>query len=93
MPHWLPNVALIDAGTDDATQDGSEESIIGTGARMKRMINGIFSTVPSAFVVLSTLLPNTAHGEERIGRMMSTISTGSTAVARYALVVLAQSVR
>lgn len=64
MLHWLPNVVLINAGTNDATQNGSDESVSGTGARMKRMINGIFSTVPNAVVVLSTLLPNPAFGDK-----------------------------
>lgn len=62
--HWLPNVVLINAGTNDATQNGATESVSGTGARMKRMMNGIFSTVPNAVIVLSTLLPNPAHGEK-----------------------------
>lgn len=46
--YWLPNVILINAGANDATQDGAHESVDGTGARMKQMINGIFSTVPNA---------------------------------------------
>lgn len=62
--HWLPNVILINAGTNDATQDGAHESVDGTGARMKQMINGIFPTVPNSVVVLSTLLPNPAHNDK-----------------------------
>lgn len=54
----MPNVVLINAGTNDATQDGATESVSGTGARMREMIDGIFSHVPTAVVVLSTLLPN-----------------------------------
>ncbi|RYP05273.1 hypothetical protein DL764_003934 [Monosporascus ibericus] len=55
---WLPNVILINAGTNDATQNGAVESVSGTGARMRQMIDGLFSHVPTAVVVLSTLLPN-----------------------------------
>ncbi|KFX87900.1 hypothetical protein V490_07963 [Pseudogymnoascus sp. VKM F-3557] len=55
---WLPNVILINAGTNDATQDGAVEPVSGTKARMREMIDGIFSHVPNAVVVLSTLIPN-----------------------------------
>lgn len=79
VPHCLPNLVLINVDTNDATQNGSEESVVGTGARMKSMINGIFSTVPNAVVVITTLLTNTAHGDDRVSTMMPTISTGSTA--------------
>ena len=53
----MPNVVLINAGTNDANQDGKTESVAGTGGRMKELINGIFAEVPEAVVVLSTLLP------------------------------------
>ena len=55
IAQWLPNVVLINAGTNDATQN---HDVSGTGARMKIMINGIFARVPTAVVVLSTLLPH-----------------------------------
>ncbi|SPN96523.1 related to acetylxylan esterase [Cephalotrichum gorgonifer] len=56
---WLPNVVLINAGTNDATQDGSVESVAGSGQRMRTLIDTVFAEVPNAVVVLSTLLPNT----------------------------------
>ena len=55
---WLPNVVLINAGTNDATGDGSTVPVVGTGERMQKLINAIFAEVPNAVVVLSTLLPN-----------------------------------
>lgn len=55
---WRPNVILINAGTNDATQDGDHEPVDGTGLRMKELIETIFSEVPQAVVVLSTLLPH-----------------------------------
>ncbi|ROT40793.1 hypothetical protein SODALDRAFT_105063 [Sodiomyces alkalinus F11] len=55
---WLPNVVLINAGTNDATQNGRHEPVDGTGLRMKELIETIFSEVPHAVVVLSTLVPN-----------------------------------
>lgn len=60
---WLPNVILINAGTNDATQNGKFESVDGTGARMKIAILDLFSKVPDAVVVLSTLLDNSNHQE------------------------------
>lgn len=55
---WLPNVILLNAGTNDATQNGATESVSGTGARMRQLMDGIFSHVPAAVVILSTLIPN-----------------------------------
>ena len=55
---WQPNVVLINAGTNDATQNGRDESVEGTGDRMRRLINTVFAEVPNAVVVLSTLLPH-----------------------------------
>lgn len=53
---WLPNVILINSGTNDATQDGKEESVEGTPGRMKEMIEDLFDKVPGTVIVLSTLL-------------------------------------
>lgn len=58
---WRPNVVLINAGTNDATR---EVYPVGTtGVRMQHLIDSVFSQVPDAVVVLSTLLPHTdGHG-------------------------------
>lgn len=53
---FLPNVILINAGTNDATQNGTEESVEGTPGRMKEMIQDLFDKAPGTVVVLSTLL-------------------------------------
>ncbi len=55
VPQYKPSVVLINAGTNDATQNYQ----VGTTAnRMRSMINYIFDTVPGVCVVLSTLIPN-----------------------------------
>ncbi|KAM0612186.1 hypothetical protein ACHAP0_006124 [Verticillium nonalfalfae] len=51
-PIWQPNLYLINAGTNDASQD----MVAGAGERMKAMIDTIFSITPDATVILSTLL-------------------------------------
>ena len=61
---WRPNVVLINAGTNDAT--GKQELVSSTGVRMEHLINSVFSQVPDAVVVLSTLLPNT-DGKQNTG--------------------------
>lgn len=58
MRTWLPNVVLINAGTNDATQDGKVEDIGGTGARMKQLVDVVYSIVPDTVIILSTLIPN-----------------------------------
>ncbi len=55
MPSLKPNVVLINAGTNDATQDYFIDTI---EQRMRSMIDYIFRTVPNTVVVLSTLVPN-----------------------------------
>jgi lysophospholipase L1-like esterase len=58
VPLYKPNVVLINAGTNDATQN----YYVGkTKDRMRGMIDFIFSTVPDVCVVLSTLIPNTLN--------------------------------
>lgn len=56
VPLYKPNLVLVNAGTNDATQGYYVES---TGERMRAMINYIFDTLPNTCVVFSTLLPNT----------------------------------
>ena len=58
VPLYKPNVVLINAGTNDATQDYYVST---TRDRMRAMIEYIFATVPNMCVVLSTLIPNTAN--------------------------------
>jgi lysophospholipase L1-like esterase len=58
VPLYKPNVVLINAGTNDATQDYYVST---TKDRMRGMIDFIFATVPDVCVVLSTLIPNTAN--------------------------------
>ncbi|KAK3904393.1 hypothetical protein C8A05DRAFT_42499 [Staphylotrichum tortipilum] len=58
VPLYKPNVVLINAGTNDATQGYSVES---TGDRMRTLINYIFDTTPNVCVVLSALIPNTVN--------------------------------
>lgn len=53
---WPPNVVLINAGTNDATQQ--EQSVVGTGLKMRALIDTVFAKSPHAVVILSTLLPN-----------------------------------
>lgn len=59
--NWVPNVVLINAGTNDATQNGDIEPVSGTGQRMRELIDTVFAESPRAVVVLSTLLPNSKH--------------------------------
>lgn len=68
VPYWLPNVVLINAGTNDATQrnPAEDEPIVGTGNRMRELINKIFELSPDTVVVLSTLLPNDAQQQVNI---------------------------
>jgi hypothetical protein len=56
LSDYKPNVILINAGTNDATQN---YLVATTGSRMNDMIMECFSLVPNAVVVLSTLIPNT----------------------------------
>lgn len=61
---WRPNVVLINAGTNDATRE--VDPIDQTGVRMQHLIDSVFSQVPDAVVVLSTLLPHT-DGNQNTG--------------------------
>jgi lysophospholipase L1-like esterase len=58
IPLYKPNVVLINAGTNDATQG---YNVATTKDRMETMIDFIFETVPDVCVVLSTLIPNTLN--------------------------------
>ncbi|KAM7195757.1 family 3 putative carbohydrate esterase [Naviculisporaceae sp. PSN 640] len=52
---WKPNLVLINAGTNDGTQDFQVST---AGNRMKELLDLIWRDSPVATVVLSTLLPN-----------------------------------
>ncbi|KAL4934910.1 SGNH hydrolase-type esterase domain-containing protein [Aspergillus oleicola] len=53
-----PNVILINAGTNDATQ----QYFVGTaGERMDALLDNLYSSIPDTTIILSTLLPNTAQ--------------------------------
>ncbi|KAL2192426.1 carbohydrate esterase family 3 protein [Corynascus similis CBS 632.67] len=54
-PYYKPNVVLINAGTNDATQDFNVST---TGERMEALIRDLWRVSPRAVVVLSTLLVN-----------------------------------
>jgi lysophospholipase L1-like esterase len=60
---WLPNVVLINAGTNDANQRQDDVKAGRTGLKMKELIQGIFAEVPQAIVVLSTLIPEVGNEE------------------------------
>lgn len=55
VPGLKPNVVLINAGTNDATQNFSVST---AGERMEAMIRDVYAASPRAVVVLSTLLVN-----------------------------------
>ena len=59
---WKPNVVLINAGTNDATQNWNVST---AGVRMEAMIRDVWSVSPRAVVVLSTLLVNKNAATER----------------------------
>ncbi|KAF4445873.1 hypothetical protein F53441_10435 [Fusarium austroafricanum] len=60
---WLPNVVLVNAGTNDANQNKADVDAGRTGLQMKELIEGIFAEVPQAVVVLSTLLPKGSNAD------------------------------
>ncbi|KAH9223897.1 hypothetical protein DL95DRAFT_452880 [Leptodontidium sp. 2 PMI_412] len=58
VPVWKPNLTLLNAGTNDAGQDGSVEPVASTGLRMRALLESLFKYVPDTVVIFSTLLPN-----------------------------------
>lgn len=58
---YKPNVILINAGTNDATNN---DNVASAHVRMGDLIDRIFETVPDAVVLLSTLIPNTIPGAQ-----------------------------
>ncbi|KAM0263654.1 hypothetical protein ACHAPA_008628 [Fusarium lateritium] len=58
---WLPNVVLVNAGTNDANGKQDDVNAGRTGLQMKELIEGIFAEVPQAVVVLSTLIPKVGN--------------------------------
>ncbi|KAL2169063.1 hypothetical protein VTG60DRAFT_6485 [Thermothelomyces hinnuleus] len=61
-PKYKPNVVLINAGTNDATQDFQ---VATAGERMEAMLRDLWAVSPRAVVVLSTLLVNQNEAAER----------------------------
>ncbi|KAF9880547.1 putative carbohydrate esterase family 3 protein [Colletotrichum karsti] len=68
---WKPNLILINAGTNDATQNRDTEPASESHIRMEKMITELFSIVPETTIILSTLLPHSSTPEaaERIKAM------------------------
>lgn len=59
---YKPNVVLINAGTNDATQNNQVDT---TGNRMRDMVIECFIRSPGTVVILSTLIPN-AKAQDQI---------------------------
>ncbi|KAK2026942.1 GDSL-like Lipase/Acylhydrolase [Colletotrichum zoysiae] len=55
VPEDLPNLVLVNAGTNDCAQSHDTD---GAGARMLEMLEFIWATSTRATIALSTLLPN-----------------------------------
>ncbi|KAF4983609.1 hypothetical protein FZEAL_1018 [Fusarium zealandicum] len=72
---WLPNVVLVNAGTNDANDRKADVDAGRTGLQMKELIEGIFAEVPQAVVVLSTLLPKGTNADyvDKINEQYRTI--------------------
>jgi len=62
VPKWLPNLVLINAGTNDAIQN---RSVATAGQRMQTMVDYVLATVPDATVLLSTLIVNANADTEK----------------------------
>ncbi|KAL2190053.1 SGNH hydrolase [Thermothelomyces heterothallicus CBS 203.75] len=61
-PKYKPNVVLVNAGTNDATQNFQ---VATAGERMEAMLRDLWAVSPRAVVVLSTLLVNQDEATER----------------------------
>jgi lysophospholipase L1-like esterase len=55
VPQWKPNVILVNAGTNDCSQDND---IVHAGDRMRAMVEHLFEMSPRATVLLSSLIVN-----------------------------------
>lgn len=65
VPNYLPDVYLINAGTNDC---GQNFDVANAGVRVNDMLNYLWSVTPDATVILSTLLINLeAPTEQRVG--------------------------
>jgi len=64
VPAWKPNVILVNAGTNDCSQN---KSIDRAGERMLAMLEHLFDMSPRATIVLSSLIINkNATVEDRV---------------------------
>lgn len=61
LSHWRPNFVLINAGTNDANQNGTREPLKSVKHNMRKLIDDACSRVPDTVVVLSTLIPSSYH--------------------------------
>ena len=58
----LPNVVLINVGTNDATQN---LSVTNAASRLGKLVDHIIDVVPNVTVVVSTLLPRSDAAAEK----------------------------
>lgn len=56
VPKYKPNLILLNAGTNDATQNRDVDN---AGERMRILLQACFDLSPGVVVILSTLIPNT----------------------------------
>jgi lysophospholipase L1-like esterase len=61
VPKLLPNIVLVDAGTNNCNRGGA---VPDAGANVTAMINTIFSKSPGVTVILATILVNTVPAQE-----------------------------
>ena len=84
---YKPNVVLINAGTNDATQnrrgENDPEHVDTTHIRMEEMIMNIYSILGNdVVVVLSTLIPNTRKDVPGIADIIKMINGNYRALYR-----------
>ncbi|SPO00343.1 related to acetylxylan esterase [Cephalotrichum gorgonifer] len=68
VPSLKPNLFLINAGTNDATQNREDDSPATAHLRMRAMMLDLIAMVPEATLILSTLLPYTGSAAGAVDR-------------------------
>ncbi|OBT61486.1 hypothetical protein VE03_09357 [Pseudogymnoascus sp. 23342-1-I1] len=58
ISRYKPNVILINAGTNDATQNRDDEPAKTAHLRLELMLTDIWAVLPNTVIILSTLIPN-----------------------------------